>query len=89
MLTIFFLIYSKKLRINLNIPLKREIVREQENTEDNIIAFRVEAVMAQIVRVLKARQTAVYKDLVIEVSKNLLSIFHPDGAMFKVRTQFF
>lgn len=69
-------------------PLKKEAKKEQDHTEHQIQEGRKQLIQAAIVRVMKARQKINHQNLVIEVIKDLVKHFNPDGAMIKVRTLF-
>lgn len=69
-------------------PLKKEKVKEDDDTERYIKEGRKYEIKAAIVRVMKARQTLKEQELINEVVKVLLHRFNPEIPMIKVRTLF-
>ena len=75
---------SKKLRINLNVPLKSVEQKDIEGVHRTINEDRNMVIQAAIVRIMKARQTLKHALLMQEVIQQLSSRFRPKIPVIKV-----
>ena len=77
-------LFSKKLRINLNVPLKSVEQKDIEGVHRTVDEDRKMVIQAAIVRIMKARQTLKHSLLMQEVIQQLSSRFRPKIPVIKV-----
>ena len=75
---------SKKLRVDINVPLKTDVKADNEQTLRAVEEDRKMIIQACLVRIMKTRKRMKHQDLISEAITQLNSRFSPKIPMLKV-----